>query len=309
MNRTSPKGILGFPVTPMKSNGEIDTDAFVKNIEFLVEGGLQAVFPACGAGEYTNLNDEEYKTLVDLTVKTVNGKVPVYSGVGGNIEEAKRRAKLSEELGADGYLIMPPYLIIGSQEGIYEYFAQIAQSTNLNAIIYQRDNAILEADTLRRLIEVEQIVGFKDGYGNMELNSEFSHKFKGKIDFLNGMPMAEVTMATYMPIGYDSYSSAISNYIPHISRKYFDAIQEDDNEVAENIYENIILPLQAIRKKEKGYAVALIKAGMQIVGLPVEDTVRAPVIEVKKEHYNEMKEVLEKALELYPSKLSNKLKA
>ncbi|WP_462420252.1 5-dehydro-4-deoxyglucarate dehydratase [Salinicoccus sp. Marseille-QA3877] len=307
MNRTSPKGILGFPVTPMKSNGEIDTEAFVKNIEFLVEGGLQAVFPACGAGEYTNLNDEEYKTLVDLAVKTVNGKVPVYSGVGGNIEEAKRRAKLSEELGADGYLIMPPYLIIGSQDGIYEYFAQIAKASNLNAIIYQRDNAILEADTLRRLIEVEQIVGFKDGYGNMELNSEFSHKFKGKVDFLNGMPMAEVTMSTYMPLGYDSYSSAISNYIPHISRKYFDAIQEGDDEVAETIYENVILPLHAIRKKEKGYAVALIKAGMNIVGLPVGATVRAPVIEVKDEHYNEMKEILDKALELYPSDLYKNL--
>ncbi len=307
MDRTSPKGILGFPVTPMKSNGEIDTDAFVKNIEFLLEGGLQAVFPACGAGEYTNLNDEEYKTLVDLTVKTVNGKVPVYSGVGGNIEEAKRRAKLSEELGADGYLIMPPYLIIGSQEGIYEYFAQIAQASSLNAIIYQRDNAILEADTLKKLIEVEQIVGFKDGYGNMELNSEFSHKFKGEIDFLNGMPMAEVTMSTYMPLGYDSYSSAISNYIPHISRKYFVAIQQGDSEVADDIYENIILPLHAIRKKEKGYAVALIKAGMKIVGLPVGDAVRAPVIEVKEEHYNEMKEVLDKALELYPSELYKNL--
>lgn len=112
-----------------------------------------------------------------------------------------------------------------------------------------------------------------------------------------------------MPIGYDAYSSAISNYIPHISRKYFEALEEGDSETAENIYENIILPLHAIRKKEKGYAVALIKAGMKIVGLPVGATVRAPVIEVRKEHYEEMKEILDKALELYPSDLYDELKS
>lgn len=309
MNKTSPKGILGFPVTPMNKEGEIDTEAFVKNVEFLLEGGLEAVFPACGAGEYTNLNDEEYEKIVDLTVKTVDGKVPVYTGVGGNITEAKNRAIISEKLGAEGYLIMPPYLIEGSQKGIYEYFAQIAEITNLNAIIYQRNNAILEADTLKKLSQIDQIVGFKDGYGNMEKNNEFSHKYKNKIDFLNGMPMAEVTMASYLPLGFESYSSAISNYIPHISRKYFDALKAGDEETVSHIYENVIFPLNSIRVKGKGYAVALIKAGMEIVGLPVGTTVRPPVSEVEPEHYKEMEEILKKALELYPSDLYEKYKA
>ncbi|MCG1009740.1 5-dehydro-4-deoxyglucarate dehydratase [Salinicoccus sp. ID82-1] len=309
MNRTSPKGILGFPVTPMKRDGEIDTEAFVKNVEFLLENGLDAIFPVCGAGEYTNLDDQEYEQLIELTMETVDGKVPVYTGVGGNIQEAKRRARISEAQGVEGYLIMPPYLVQGSQDGLYEYFAQIAKSTNLNAIVYQRNNAILEADTLERLTEIEQIVGFKDGNGNMERNNEFTHRFAGRIDFLNGMPMAEVTMAAYMPLGYDSYSSAISNYIPHISRQYFDALKSGDQEAAKEIYEDVILPLNRIRGKGKGYAVSLIKAGMEIVGLPVDKAVRPPVTPVDPAHFKEMEAVLKAALEKYPSKTYEKFKA
>ncbi|MFC3420020.1 5-dehydro-4-deoxyglucarate dehydratase [Salinicoccus hispanicus] len=309
MHKTSPKGILGFPVTPMKENGEIDTDAFVMNVEFLLESGLDAIFPACGAGEYTSLDTQEYEQLVKLCVETVAGKVPVYTGVGGNIQEAKKRAEISEEQGADGYLIMPPYLIKGSQNGLYEYFAQIAKTTDLNAIVYQRNNAILSADTLARLAQIEQVVGFKDGDGNMEKNSEFSHRFTGEIDFLNGIPMAEVTMAVYMPLGYESYSSAISNYIPHVSRKYFEALKSGDKETAKEIYEDVILPLNRIRVKGEGYAVSLIKAGMEIVGLPVGQTVRAPIDAVSPEHFKEMEAVLKTVLEKYPNEIYEKYTA
>ncbi|WP_138418052.1 5-dehydro-4-deoxyglucarate dehydratase [Aquibacillus sediminis] len=300
INKQPPSGISGFPVTPLNENGNIDETALTKNIEFLLEEGLESIFIACGAGEFHNLSSEEFESMVKLAVSVVDGKVPLYTGVGGNIKEAVEKAKISERHGADGYLILPPYLIEGEQEGIYEYYKTIVTSTDLNAILYQRANAVLEAETLDRLVEFPQVIGLKDGLGNMELNIELTQRFRNRLAFLNGMPLAEVTMPAYVPLGYNCYSSAISNYIPHISRKFYNALLAGDQHTVNDIYEDVILPINRIRRKRKGYAVALIKAGMEIVGLPVRNTVRPPVVPVEREHYDELKQILDKALQKYP---------
>lgn len=302
LTRKAPKGILGFPVTPMDDEGKIDLDALGTNIEFLVENGLKSIFVACGAGELHAISNEEYRAVVEVAVEKTKGKVPLYTGVGGNIAHALEQAKISEELGAEGYLILPPYLIDPSQDGIYHYLKKIIGSTSLNAIVYQRDNCQLELATLEKLCELPQLVGFKDGLGNMELNIEFNHSIGDRLEWINGMPLAEVTMAAYVNIGYASYSSAISNYIPHISAKYFDALLKGDDQVVHELYEDVIFPIHRIRKQKKGYAVSLIKAGMQIIGLPVTTAVRAPIAPVEEAHYQELKSIITKALAKYPAK-------
>lgn len=298
--RQAPKGILGFPVAPMDEKGQLDLNALEKNIEFLIEGGLSSIFVACGAGELHAVSNEEYRSMVEVAMKKTQGKVPLYTGVGGNISNALEQAKISEELGAEGYLILPPYLIDPSQDGIYDYLKTIIQSTDLNAIVYQRDNCILDSKTLIKLCEFPQLVGFKDGVGNMENNTEFTHLIGDRLEWVNGMPLAEVTMAAYVNLGYTSYSSAISNYIPHISAMYYEALLNGDKEVAHELHEDVILPIHRIRKQKKGYAVSLIKAGMQIVGLPVTTNVRAPIAPVEKEHYDQLKKIIDHALEKYP---------
>lgn len=298
--RQAPKGILGFPVAPMDEKGKLDLDALGKNIEFLIEGGLSSIFVACGAGELHAISNEEYRSMVEIAVKKTQGKIPLYTGVGGNISHALEQAKISEELGAEGYLILPPYLIDPSQDGIYDYLKKIIQSTELNAIVYQRDNCILDSNTLVKLCELPQLVGFKDGVGNMENNTEFTHLIGNRLEWVNGMPLAEVTMAAYVNLGFTSYSSAISNYIPHISAMYYEALINGDKEVAHDLHEAVILPIHRIRKQKKGYAVSLIKAGMQIVGLPVTTNVRAPIASVEKEHYEQLKKIIDHALEKYP---------
>lgn len=300
--RQAPKGILGFPVAPMDAQGKLDLQALGRNIEFLVEEGLSSVFVACGAGELHAISNEEYKAMVEVAVEKTKGKVPLYTGVGGNITHALEQAKISEELGVEGYLILPPYLIDPSQDGIYNYLSTIINSTELNAIVYQRDNCILESQTLQKLCELPQLVGFKDGVGNMELNVEFTHLIGDRLEWINGMPLAEVTMAAYVNLGFTSYSSAISNYIPHISATYYDALLNGNKELVHELYEDVIFPIHRIRKQKKGYAVSLIKAGMQIVGLPVTTNVRAPIAPVEEGHYEELKVIIENALKKYPAK-------
>jgi len=303
ISRKAPKGILGFPVAPMDADGKLDLYALGKNIEFLIDNGLSSIFVACGAGELHAISNEEYRAMVEVAVEKTKGKVPLYTGVGGNITYALEQAQISKELGAEGYLILPPYLIDPSQDGIYNYLSKIIESTNLNAIVYQRDNCILEPKTLQKLCEIPQLVGFKDGEGDMELNVEFTHLIGDRLEWINGMPLAEVTMASYVNLGFTSYSSAISNYIPHISAKYYDALLKGNDEVVHELYEEVIFPIHRIRKQKKGYAVSLIKAGMQIVGLPVTTNVRAPIAPVEEGHYEELKSIINNALAKHPTRV------
>ncbi len=302
--RKAPKGILGFPIAPLNDQGKLDLEALGKNIEFLIDHGLSSIFVACGAGELHAVSNEEYKSMVKVAAEKTKGRVPLYTGVGGNITHALEQAAISQELGAEGYLILPPYLIDPSQDGIYNYLRTIIESTDLNAIVYQRDNCILEPQTLQKLCELPQLVGFKDGVGNMEVNVEFTQLIGDRLEWINGMPLAEVTMPAYINLGFTSYSSAISNYIPHISAKYFEALKSGDKETVNDIYKEVIFPIHRIRKKKKGYAVSLIKAGMQIVGLPVSTNVRPPIAPVEEEHYLELKNIIEKSRDKFPVTLN-----
>ncbi len=307
--RTAPTGILGFPVAPMDQQGRLEVKAFERNVEFLLQEGLSAIFVACGSGEFHALSHQDYRVMVETALSVVQGKIPVYTGVGGNITHALELAKLSEELGADGYLILPPYLIEPEQEGLYQYLNAIIGSADLNAIVYQRDNCVLTLNTLERLLEHPQLVGLKDGLGNMDLNIELTQTIGSRLTWLNGMPMAEVTMPAYVNLGFQGYSSAISNYIPHISRLFYDALLSGDQELLNELYQHVILPINAIRRQRKGYAVALIKAGMQIVGHPVGTDVRPPIISVEEEHYRKLERIIKEAFERFPKTGSSQKEA
>ncbi|MET3506124.1 5-dehydro-4-deoxyglucarate dehydratase [Halalkalibacter oceani] len=303
IKKTDLSGILGFPVAPFNSDGSLNEKAFSENVEFLVKAEVSAVFIAGGAGEYQSLTEREYEQMLEVALSITNQKVPLYTGVGGNISTSIELAQLSERKGADGYLILPPYLIHGEQEGLYHYYKSIIESTSLNAVIYQRDNAVLKLKTLEQLISNHpQLVGFKDGIGNMEFNIEAIHSIGNRVQWINGMPFAEITMPAYFHLGYQVYSSAISNYIPHISKFFYEALKENNQELIHDLYIDVLLPINQIRKEKKGYAVSLIKAGMEIIGLPVGELVRPPLVAVEKEHYRELEKVIAKAHSLYPEK-------
>ncbi|TDF95964.1 5-dehydro-4-deoxyglucarate dehydratase [Paenibacillus piri] len=300
IERKAPAGILGFPVAPMDTDGKLNTNALEANIQFLIEEGLSSIFIACGSGEFHAISRSDYETMVEVAIAAAKGKVPVYTGVGGNISNALELAQLSQKLGADGYLILPPYLIEPEQAGLHNYLDTIIRSTDLNAIVYQRDNCVLNLQTLQKLLEHPQLVGFKDGLGSMDTNIEMTQTIGDRLGWLNGMPMAEVTMPAYVNLGFKSYSSAISNYIPHISRLFYNALFSNNKELLNELYEYAILPINRIRRQRKGYAVALIKAGMEIVGLPIGTTVRPPIIPVEKEHYRQLEQILKVVFDKFP---------
>ncbi|MCI2257292.1 dihydrodipicolinate synthase family protein, partial [Domibacillus sp. PGB-M46] len=107
-NRQAPTGILGFPIAPFTKNNQLDEQALAQNVQDLLDEGLEAIFVACAAAEYPSLSKGEYEAMIEIAVSVAGGKVPVYTGVGGNIQTSLELARISADKGADGYLILPP---------------------------------------------------------------------------------------------------------------------------------------------------------------------------------------------------------
>src|SRR3978361_1702128 len=105
------QGVLFFPVTPFTEAGEVDLDALARHIASGVEAGPGGVFIACGTGEFHALELGEFGPIVRTAVQGVAGRVPVYAGTGGSVAQAKQFAKAAKAAGADGLLLLPPYLV------------------------------------------------------------------------------------------------------------------------------------------------------------------------------------------------------
>ena len=134
-------GVLFFPVTPFSETGEVDLDLLARHVGKGVDAGPGGVFIACGTGEFHALEAEEFGRVVRTAVEVVAGRVPVYAGAGGSVTQAKLFAKTAKEAGADGLLLLPPYLVEMPQAGLIAYTREVAAATDLPVIVYNRNNA------------------------------------------------------------------------------------------------------------------------------------------------------------------------
>ena len=214
-------GVLFFPVTPFAVNGEVNEAALAEHIQRGVASEPGAVFAACGTGEFNALEVGEFETVVRVAVEATAGRVPVFAGCCGSISQAKQFAAAAQRAGAQGLLLLPPYLVSCPPEGIAKYAEQVAASTPLPLIIYQRNNAVYTPETARRVARLPNVIGFKDGLGNLDTMQRIVLAVRNGIgnkpfQFFNGMPTAEVMQPAYGAIGVPLYPSAVFCFAPEI---------------------------------------------------------------------------------------------
>lgn len=289
------EGPLAFPITPFNADGSLDLNTFREHLHWLLLHEPPALFVACGAGEFPSLAVNECRQLVEAAVETVGPDLPVYAGAGQGLPLAKQFARAAEEAGASGLLVFPPYLIRGEQDGLIGYYGGLAEATSLPLVIYQRANAVFEIETVLRLMEIPTIVGLKDGVGEIERIQGLVNTVGSRLTYFNGMPTAETYQPAYAAMGVTNYSSAIFNFVPEISWAFNRALVSHDEELAGRLMRSFFLPLAELRSHVKGYAVALVKAGVETRWGPV-GPVRAPLVDVTKEHRDALSEVIDRGL-------------
>ncbi|GII04399.1 5-dehydro-4-deoxyglucarate dehydratase [Planobispora takensis] len=284
-------GVLFFPVTPYDSAGALAQDVLAEHIGRGLAHGTGGVFVACGTGEFSALSQSEHARAVRVAAETVRGAVPVLAGAGGPLGAALEQARTAREAGADGLLLMPPYLTQGTAAGFAEYVRAIA--AELPVIIYQRGSVVLDPATVVELARIPGVIGLKDGLGDIDRMQRIVLAVRREIGpdftFFNGLPTAELTMPAYRGIGVELYSSAVFAFAPEIATAYFNG---DDRLITE-----FYAPLVELRSKAPGYAVALVKAGLRLRGLDV-GPVRAPLTDLTPEHLAELDSILKNGLAL-----------
>ncbi|MFF5029363.1 5-dehydro-4-deoxyglucarate dehydratase [Streptomyces collinus] len=292
-----PSGPLFFPVTAYGPYGTVDLDVYRAHVRRGVADGAAAVFACCGTGEFHALLPEEFGACVRAAVEATGGRVPVVAGAGYGTALAVRYARLAEDAGADGLLAMPPYLVHAPQEGLLRHYREIAAATALPVIVYQRDNAVLTPATAASLARTDGVVGLKDGLGDLDLLQRIVSAVRTEVpgDFLyfNGLPTAEQTQLAYRALGITLYSSAVFCFAPEIAVAFHRALADGDQDTVRRLLDGFYRPFVELRAQGRGYAVALVKAGVRLRGLDVGE-VRPPLHEPSEDHVERLARLIER---------------
>jgi 5-dehydro-4-deoxyglucarate dehydratase len=281
-------GLLSFPVTHFDAQHQFLEAPYREHCAWMLDHELAGLFAAGGTGEFFSLRPEEVGKVVRAAVAETAGKIPVIAGCGYGTAIATDLARDAEAAGADCLLLLPPYLTNATQEGLLAHIESVCRATSLGVIVYNRDNAVINEDTLEKLCDRnENLVGFKDGVGDLELMMRVYARMGDRLTYIGGLPTAETFALPYLEMGVTTYSSAIFNFLPQWALGFYKAVRARDREAVMTGLRDFVLPYIALRNKGKGYAVSIVKAGMKAVGRDA-GPVRQPLTDLTPAEFSEL---------------------
>lgn len=290
-------GLLSFPVTAFDEERRFAAAPYQAHIEWLSGFPATVLFAAGGTGEFFSLAPGEVPAIV-AAAKAAAGDTPIVAGCGYGTAIAVDLAKAAEKAGADGILLLPHYLIDAPQAGLFAHVKAVCDAVSIGVMVYNRDNAILQAETLARLCEAcPNLVGFKDGSGDIGLVRQITATMGDRLTYLGGMPTAELFADAYLGAGFTTYSSAVFNFVPALAIDFYDNLRAGNRARTEAILKGFFYPFMALRGRQKGYAVSAIKAGVRLVGFEA-GPVRAPLTDLTEEEEAILKDLIETAKRL-----------
>ncbi|WP_069762512.1 5-dehydro-4-deoxyglucarate dehydratase [Streptomyces sp. LUP47B] len=296
------QGVLFFPVTPFAADGSLDEERLAQHIADGVAAGAGGVFVACGTGEFHALTPDEIERATRVAVETTAGRVPVLAAAGGPTPVARDQAARVARAGADGILLLPPYLVTAPQQGLVRYVEEVTAASELPVIFYQRGTARLTEKAAAEIAALPRVVGLKDGLGDIERMHRIVRAVRAvpgteDFQFFNGLPTAEMTAPAYQGIGVPLYSSAVFAFAPEIALAFHRALAAGDQPLLDTLLDEFYGPLVQLRDEVPGYAVALVKAGVALRGLDVGG-VRAPLVDPAPEHIARLSQLIDHGLEV-----------
>ena len=285
-------GLLSFPVTHFTKEFAFDEGPYREHISWLLEHRPAGLFAAGGTGEFFSLTLSEFSSVVSAAVSETAGRAPVLAGCGYGTAMAKEFAGAAQDAGADGILLLPPYLVNAEAAGLATHVEAVCAATSLGVIVYNRDNAIMDDATVARLCErCPNLVGFKDGVGDIELMTRIYARVGDRLIYIGGLPTAETFALPYLEMGVTTYSSAIFNFLPKFAQEFYAAVRRRDHAAVYAGLRDFVLPYIAIRNRRRGYAVSIVKAGMNAVGRPA-GPVRSPLVDVSEVEFAELRKLI-----------------
>jgi len=220
------KGSIVAIVTPFK-NGKLDEKALSELIEWHIAEGTNAIVPCGTTGESATLDYDEHYRVIEVTIKVVNGRVPVIAGTGANAtDETIMITRKAKELGADAVLLVSPYYNKPTQEGLYRHHKAVAEAVDIPQVLYNvpgRTAVNMLPETVARLAEIQNIVAIKEATGNMAQVSEVLRLCGDKIIVISG---DDFTTFSLMLLGGKGAISVSANVAPRDASEMCKALLE-----------------------------------------------------------------------------------
>ena len=269
-------GSITALVTPMR-DGAVDEDAFRDHVEWQIAEGTHGLVPVGTTGESPTLSHDEHKRVVEICIRTANGRVPVIAGAGSNnTREAIDLARFAEKAGADGVLVVTPYYNKPNQEGLYQHYKAINDAIGIPIIIYNippRSVIDMSVETMARLFELKNITGVKDATGKVERVSMQRHAMGPEFNQLSG---EDATALAFNAHGGQGCISVTSNVAPKLLSEFQEACLAGDYARALT-YQDRLMPLhQALFIEPNPTGV---KYALSVLGR-IGDDVRLPLVTV-----------------------------
>ena len=289
-------------VTPFQSDGSIDEMALRQLVRWQVESGIDFLVPCGTTGETPTLTHEEWLRVIDLTIQTAQGRVPIMAGAtSNNTQDAVAKAKeASERPGVDFILSATPYYNKPTQEGIYQHFRAIADASEKPIILYNiagRTGTNIETSTLRRLAEIPNLIGVKEASGNISQIAEVCATLPE--DFLVFSGDDSITLAV-IGLGGVGIISVVSNEIPAEMTRMTQAALANKWDVARSILRKY-LPLMQANFIESNPIPA--KAVLSMMGR-IEEVYRLPLVPMRPENRMKLEQVVSEVGLLQPHSIT-----
>jgi len=285
------KGCGTALVTPFRPDSSLDENALRRLVRRQVEAGIDFLVPCGTTGENPTLAPEEHLRVVAITVEEAKpAGIPVLAGAGGyNTLEVAERAKECEKLGADGILSVTPYYNKPTPEGLYQHYKTIAARTSLPIVVYNvpgRTGLNVDPATLKRLAEIDSVVGVKEASGNIVQQAAIISRLPERFAVLAGDDAIAVAL---IALGGRGLISVASNEIPAEMTRMVRLAMDGDFRSARELYYRY-LPLLEVNFCET--SPMPVKAAMAMMGL-LEPVWRLPMVPPKPESIARIRGVLE----------------
>ncbi|WP_085992647.1 4-hydroxy-tetrahydrodipicolinate synthase [Oceanobacillus senegalensis] len=280
--------VLTAMVTPFDQGGEIDYEATRGLVDYLLKNGSDGLVVAGTTGESPTLSHEEKLNLFKFVVSVVDGRAPVIAGTGSNnTKESIELTKEATALGVDGIMLVAPYYNKPSQEGMYQHFRAIAESTELPVMLYNipgRSVVNIEPSTIIRLSQIENIVSVKEASGDLDNVAEIISKTSDDFSVYTGEDA--LTLPT-LSVGGTGVVSVASHVIGNEIQDMVQRFKNGDVAYAATMHRHILPLMKALFAapsptpvKEALNHIGVPVGGVRLPLIPLNETERATLYQV-----------------------------
>jgi len=267
MTTSTLSGIIAYTITPFSADDEqVNSEVLSKLIDKLIESGADAIAALGSAGEGAYLNDQEWELVAEETIKHVHGRVPVIVGIAElTTKKAIARAVFAKKIGAEAIMVSPFSYYPLAEDEIHDHYAAISAASSLPIMVYNNP-ATCGVDMspefmLAMVNDIENVTMIKESTGDIQRMRKLQRLSKGKVPFFNGCNYIALDA---LNAGAKGWCTAAPCLIADLPKQLVDAVKENKQEIAQQLFEQQLPLLEFI---VKGGLAATVKAGLALKGL------------------------------------------